>query len=184
MWVQARGAPNMSDLEVGTTQAYRSERAGSSLSSFKPVDLAIGGHIVVARVRFSITRDRGIDRRRPGVDAAAEIVEPVEAVLAKVLGRALAADAMVALEDERRIAIERHQRVVVRLIEQAGAGNRGDLALFRRPDVHELEGLTRVDHPLELEGRELSNLRVVRHGRQYPTWRFQPPRVQIPGFCR
>jgi hypothetical protein len=40
----------MSDLEVGTTQAYRSERAGSSLSSFKPVDLAIGGHIVVALV--------------------------------------------------------------------------------------------------------------------------------------
>src|SRR5690606_28976895 len=67
-------------------------RAPASLEAFGP-DLHAKCPSVSGHCR--------IDLARPRVDAAAQVVEPREARAAEVLGRRLAAHAVMALEDER-----------------------------------------------------------------------------------
>ena len=77
--------------------------------------------------RRSVARNGWIDEHRPGVDAAAKIVEIPEPVLSEVFSGLLAADAMVALEHDRRVPIPLEQLVVVPLSSKAKAVDRGRL---------------------------------------------------------
>ena len=57
----------------------------------------------------------------------------------EVLGGVLAAYAVVALEDDGRSPITKEQRIVIRLVEQARAVDRGDRALLLGADVNQLD---------------------------------------------
>src|SRR4051812_41255504 len=107
-------------------------RIAASTSPWKSVgcddDMLVPGH-------------RRIDRLRPGVDAAREVEHLLEPLLQEVLGRALAAPAVVAMEDQRRVPIERHQRG---LVERAGGGDGGLAALGGGPHVDQPERLAGV----------------------------------------
>ena len=75
----------------------------------------------------------------------------------EVLSGVLAADAVVALEYDRRIAIAEEQRIVIRPVEQAGAADRGNRALLLGADVHQLDCGSALEQSLELRRRQLSN---------------------------
>src|SRR4051812_21110080 len=98
----------------------------------------------------SVARDRGVHEQGPRVDAAGQVGEMTEPLVAEVLGRLLAAYPQVALEDKRRVAIHAKERLVVRLIEQAGTLDRCQTALFLRADVHQLERSAALDQRFEL----------------------------------
>lgn len=78
-------------------------------------------------------------------------------MLAEILRGALAADAVVALKDDRRIGIELEQRIVTGLIEEARTGDAGDVALRGRAYVDELERRSAVDQRLQLRRRQLTD---------------------------
>ena len=90
-----------------------------------------------------IARHGRIDAQRPGVDAATQVVEIPESRAAEVLGGMLAAYAVMALEHDRRVPIAEEQRIVIRLIEQARAVDRGDRALVLGANVDQLDCSTR-----------------------------------------
>ena len=77
----------------------------------------------------------------------------------------LAADAVVALEDDRRIAIEEQQRIVIRLIEQAGTVDRGDRALVLGADIDQLDGGAALEQRLQIGRGQLTNRRRLLCGR-------------------
>lgn len=70
--------------------------------------------------------------------------------MAEVLGRVLAAHAVVALKDDGRRPVTEEQRIVIRLVEQAGAVDRGDRALLHRAHVNQLDGGTALEQYLEI----------------------------------
>ena len=86
-----------------------------------------------------------------------EVVQVLEPGVLEVLGRRLAADPVMALEDDAGAAVEAHQAIVALLIEQAGTGDCRDRPLLWRADVDELERLAAVHHLLEIRGCELLN---------------------------
>ena len=89
-------------------------------------------------------------------------------MLLKVLGCALAADAVVALEDDGRVPTEPQQRIVTGLVEQARAVDRGDGALLLGADVHELDGRAALEQGSQVRRRDLTNSRRFVHG-AWPT---------------
>src|SRR6185503_606266 len=101
-----------------------------------------------ARAR-SVPRHGRIDEHRPGVDAALKVVEIPEPVTAEIVGSVLAADAVMTLEDDRRVPIEEQQGVVIRLVEEAETVNGGDHALLLGPDVHALDGGAALEQRLQ-----------------------------------
>src|SRR3954468_1161361 len=105
----------------------------------------------------SVARHRWIDEDRPGVDPALQVVEVPESLAAEVLGRLLAAYAVVALEHDRRLAIAQQQRIVVRLVEQAKAVDGRNRALFRRANVDQLDRGAALDHRFHVRRRDLVN---------------------------
>ena len=110
----------------------------------------------------SVARHGRIDEQRPGVDAAAEVVEIPESLAPEVLGRVLAADAVVALEHDGRIPIAEEQRIVIRLVEQARAVDRGDRALLLGADVDQLDCGAALEQCLQIRRRQLTNRREAR----------------------
>ena len=67
----------------------------------------------------------------------------------------------------RRIPIAEEQRIVIRLVEQARAVDRGYRALLLRADVHQLDGGAALEQGLQIGRRQLPNRRsVARHDRQ------------------
>ena len=76
-----------------------------------PFAICYGARHVVCRVLRRRARlvalDRRVDVLRPGVDAAGEVVDVLEALLEEVLGRAAAAAAVVAVERDRRVLRQR-----------------------------------------------------------------------------
>lgn len=57
-----------------------------------------------------------IDEEGPGVDAASKVVEVPKSFTTEVLGRVLTADAVMAVEDDRRLTIHSQEGIVSRLI--------------------------------------------------------------------
>ena len=70
--------------------------------------------------------------------------------MAEVLGGVLAAYAVVALKDDGRLPVTEEQRIVIRLVEQAGAVDRGDRALLLGAHVNQLDGGTALEQCLEI----------------------------------
>ena len=71
----------------------------------------------------------------------------------------LAADAVVALEDDRRIPIEEQQRIVIRLIEQTETVDRGHRALVLGPHIDALDGGAALEQRLQIGRGQLANWR-------------------------
>ena len=89
-------------------------------------------------------------QQRPCVDAANEIVEIAESYTPEVVCGLLTANAVVAQEDDARVAIELEQRVVIRLIQQARAVDPRERALLVGADVDEFERGAALDPCHEL----------------------------------
>ena len=70
--------------------------------------------------------------------------------MAEVLGGVLTAYAVVALKDDGRIPVTKEQRIVVRLVEQAGAVDRSDRALLFGTHVNQLDCSTALEQCLEI----------------------------------
>jgi hypothetical protein len=107
----------------------------------------------------SVARHGRIDEQRPGVDAAPQVVEIPESLMPKVLSGVLAAYAVVAMEHDRGIPITEEQRIVIRLVEQARAVDRGYCTLLFGADVDQLEGGAALEQGLQLRRRQLTNRR-------------------------
>ena len=80
--------------------------------------------VAVSYRKGLVASDRRIDVDRPGVDAAGQVVDVLEALLQEVLGRVLAAAAVVAVEGDRR-----------RLVEGLELRGRGLVEVTRRRDL-------------------------------------------------
>src|SRR5258705_789484 len=106
-----------------------------------------------------VARHRRIDEQGPGVDAALQVVEIPESLTPEVLSGVLAADAVVALEDDRRIPIAEEQGIVIRLIKQARALDRGYRALLLRANVDQLDCGAALEQCLKIRRRQLANRR-------------------------
>ena len=61
----------------------------------------------------------------------------------------LTADAVMAVEDDRRLLVERQQRLVVGLVQQPGTGDRCNLPLSLGPYVNQLKRLAAADPGLQ-----------------------------------
>ena len=72
----------------------------------------------------------------------------------------LAAYAVVALEYDGRIPITKEQRVVIRLIKQARAVDRGYRALLLGADVDQLDCGAALEQCLQIRRRQLTNRRL------------------------
>src|SRR5262245_35718766 len=97
----------------------------------------------------SVAGHRRVDRRGPGVDAAPQVVDVGEAFAEQVLGRVLAADAVVAVERDGGVAVEPEQERLAGGVEGARPRDAGERALARRPDVEE-QDLAAIEEGLEL----------------------------------
>ena len=87
-------------------------------------------------------------------------------MLPEVLGGMLAADAVMTLEHDWRIAVQEQQRIVIRLVEQARALDPGDRALLLGANVDQLQSGAALELLPQLRRRELANRRrfVGRNG--------------------
>ncbi len=108
-----------------------------------------------------VARDGRVDEQRPGVDAAPQVVEIPESLTLEVLGGVLAAYAVVALEDDGRIPIAEQQRIVIRLVEQARAADRGQRALLLGANVDQLDCGAALEQGLQFRRRQLTNRRSL-----------------------
>src|ERR671910_927034 len=100
---------------------------------------AVGCRAPRACVYPLVARYRRIDEHRPCVDAALQVVQILESLAVEVLSGLLAADAVVALEDDGGLAIAKEQRIVIRPVQQTRPGDGGDGALLRGADVDQLD---------------------------------------------
>ncbi len=116
-------------------------------------------HGVWVYARASVARHGRIDEHRPGVDAALQVVEIPESHCPEILSGVLTTYAVVALEYDGRIAITEEQRVVIRLVKQPGAVDRGYRALLLRADVDQLDRGAALEQCLQIERRQLTNRR-------------------------
>src|SRR5262249_11590913 len=95
---------------------------------------------------------RGIDLLRPGVDAADQVVDVAETEAAEVLGRLLAASAVVAMEDEQRVL---RQALELRShfgIEEPRGGDAPDRRLRPGARVEEVHPGPALEQPRQLLG--------------------------------
>lgn len=106
-----------------------------------------------------VARYGRIDEQCPGVDAAPQVVEIPESLTPEVLSGVLAVYAVVALEYDRRIPITEQQHVVIRLVKQARAVDRGYRALFLGADVDQLDCGAALEQCLQIRRRQLTNRR-------------------------
>ena len=67
--------------------------------------------------------------------------------------------AVVALENDRRIPITEEQRIVIRLVKQARAVDRGYRALLLGTDVDQLDSGAALEQCLQIRRRQLTNRR-------------------------
>src|SRR3954470_7808687 len=95
-------------------KALRIRSAGAGRP--RPVDLS----------GWSIAGNRRVHERGPRIDSAGQVVEIGEPLRAKILRRVLAPDPVVTLEHDRRVALALEQRVVIRLVQEPRARDRGD----------------------------------------------------------
>ena len=77
----------------------------------------------------------------------------------EVLSGVLAAYAVVALEYDGRIPITEEQRIVIRLVKQARAVDRGYRTLLLGADVDQLDGGAALEQCLQIRRRQLTNRR-------------------------
>ena len=105
----------------------------------------------------SVARHGRVDEQRPCVDAALQVVEIPESCLPEVLGGVLAADAVVALEDQGRLPIPEEQRIMVGPIEQSRAGDPGYRALLLGTHVDQLDGGAAFEQRLQIGRRQLTD---------------------------
>src|SRR3954467_3573676 len=68
-----------------------------------------------------VAGDRRIHGQRPRIDPAHEVVHILEPLMRAVFSRRLASNAVMALEDQRRVAVEAEDVVAVALIQQPEA---------------------------------------------------------------
>ena len=108
-----------------------------------------------------VPRYGGIDEQRPFVNATPQIVEIAKSFTPEVLRGLLTPYAVVALEDDGRIPIAEEQGIVIRLVEQARAVDRGHRALLLGADVDQLDCGAALEQCLQIRRRQLTNRRTL-----------------------
>ncbi len=114
-------------------------------------------HRLLARATGSVAADRGVDLDGPGLDSANEVANVREALCHEVPGGGVAADPVVALEDQQGVPGQSLQVLHGFLIEMAGSLDPGDGPFRVGPDVEELQRDLAVQHGLQLGGGDLSD---------------------------